>query len=523
MQLMEHHQGVVAAGHRKTAEAAQEILAAGGNAFDAVLAAVCAACVAEPVLASLGGGGFLLAHTGAGRNVLYDFFVHTPRRAQESETLDFFPILADFGPVQQEFHIGKASIATPGMVKGLFAIHRDLCTLPLQRIVEPALTLARDGVVLNAFQSHIFEIIQPIYQSSPEAWALCASPTQPNTLARQGDLLKFPDLADALASIAREGEALFYEGDIGKALVHACQENGGLLTLDDLCHYPVIERTPLTLQYRDARVQTNPSPSCGGILIAFALELLGTLGLSELRFGSAEHLDRLAQVMAITQEARLKNEIDGDSSDDRALRLLEARHLEPYRQAILGRTCNLQGTTQISIIDSQGNMASMTVSNGEGSGFVIPHTGIMMNNMLGEADLHPRGFHHWQPNQRIVSMMAPSLVFTDDGRGICTGSGGSNRIRTAILQVLSNLTDFRMSIDEAVRRPRIHYEHELLNIEGGFDPDELVKLQPHYPRKKVWPGTHLFFGGAHTVMRDATTGKLTGTGDPRRGGISLAV
>ena len=142
--------GAIAAGHPETARAAAAILAEGGNAFDAVLAGLCAACVAEPVLISLGGGGFLLARRAGGEAVLYDFFAQTPKVRRAEAEVDFFPIVADFGTAQQEFHIGMGSIAVPGTVKGLFRVHRDLGSMPMARIVEPAAALARAEVMPKA-------------------------------------------------------------------------------------------------------------------------------------------------------------------------------------------------------------------------------------------------------------------------------------------------------------------------------------------------------------------------------------
>ena len=161
--------GAVAAGHPATAEAAAWALREGGNAFDAAMAGLCAACVAEPVLTSLGGGGFLLAHQEGGRNTLYDFFVQTPMHRRSVSELDFYPILADFGTAQQEFHIGMGSIATPGTIKGLFRIHCELGSLPMREIVQPALDFARNGIVLNRLQAYIFSIVAPIYLSTPGA------------------------------------------------------------------------------------------------------------------------------------------------------------------------------------------------------------------------------------------------------------------------------------------------------------------------------------------------------------------
>ena len=145
--------GAVAAGHPKTADAAALLLEAGGNAFDAALAALCAACVAEPVLTSLGGGGFLTAKTAAGKTQVYDFFVQTPRRKRPPYDIELFPVVADFGTAKQEFHIGMGSLATPGTVRGLFDVHRELGSIPMRRIVEPAVMTARDGVRLNHLQA----------------------------------------------------------------------------------------------------------------------------------------------------------------------------------------------------------------------------------------------------------------------------------------------------------------------------------------------------------------------------------
>ena len=519
---MQRSNGVVAAGHPRTAQVAGLILEHGGNAFDAALGALAAACVVEPVLASLAGGGFLLAHSNDGRNTLYDFFAQTPLSADGQDDVDFFPIVADFGPVQQEFHIGVGSIATPGVVKGIFEVHRDLGSLPLAVILEPAITMAREGEELNAFQSQILEIVGPIYESNPTAHALYASPSMPGLLAREGDRIQLPELADTLEALVREGDSLFYQGEIGQRLVNACEEHGGLLRGADLASYRVARRKPLTIRYGNARILSNPPPSVGGLLICFGLRLLQELNLRDHAFGSEEHVCRLVEVMASTQQARLAQGIDQSSgTDENAHRMLEDSVLTPYRDSLRNRLLNSRGTTQISVIDSSGDVASLTVSNGEGSGFVIPGTGVMTNNMLGEADLHPHGFHNWTPDRRIVSMMAPSVVLWDDGRMVGTGSGGSNRIRTAILQVLCNLLEFGMDVKQAVYAPRVHFEDDILNVEGGFASETVATLSHRYPNHKFWPDRHLFFGGAHTVMRDAASGRVQGTGDPRRGGDSV--
>ena len=282
-------QGAVACGHDQTAKVAAQILSEGGNAFDAVVAAHFAACVVEPVLASLGGGGFLLAHPSTGNTVLYDFFAHTPRQKLPIEEIDFYPIIADFGETTQEFHIGMGSIATPGSVKGMFAIYKDLCTLPLASLIAPAIKLAKQGSVVNEFQAYILDIIKPIYQSGDESFAIYRSHKNGQNnrpLVDTGEILKQPALADTLEALVKEGERLFYEGDIAKSVVKYCNENGGYLTANDFKNYQVIKRKPLQLTYRNHNIFTNPAPSSGGLLIAFALKLLETSDWSSIEPGS---------------------------------------------------------------------------------------------------------------------------------------------------------------------------------------------------------------------------------------------
>jgi gamma-glutamyltranspeptidase/glutathione hydrolase len=191
-----------------------------------------------------------------------------------------------------------------------------------------------------------------------------------------------------------------------------------------------------------------------------------------------------------------------------------------HRLALGGRPTSSRGTTHISVIDAEGNAASLTLSNGEGCGHVLPGTGIMLNNMLGEEDLNPGGFHRWREDIRVSSMMAPALA-EHGGRLIALGSGGSNRLRTAILQTLCNLIDFGLAPEAAVEAPRIHLERGKLSIEPGLPPDTVRRLVDHWPNHQLWDDLNLFFGGAHTVVYDGR--EFTGAGDPRRGGVLRVV
>ncbi len=514
--------GTVAAGHELTVQAADEILRAGGNAFDAILAAHFAACAVEPVLASLGGGGFLLAIKHGSRPIVYDFFVHTPQCRRPPDQLDFRPITADFGPAQQEFHIGLGTIATPGSVKAVFEIHRDLCSLPLSELAIPAIQFAREGVKLNRLQAYILSIVHSIYASTPEARKIFCNQAAGNRSLAKGEILYQREFADTLEILTIEGEDLFYRGEIAQTIVQTCLTGGGHLTLSDLEQYEVIRREPLALRYRDSTILTVPPPSSGGILVAFALKLLTELDSKSWAFGSATYLQLLAKVLALTNKARSDLLRAGDAlSQVDTARLLENSFLQRYRAQLSGRGHAPRGTTHISIMDAPGNVASMTVSNGEGCGSIVPDTGIMLNNMLGEEDLNPQGFHQWVEAQRMSSMMAPSIIQLPDGSLIATGSGGSNRIRSALLQVIINLIDFGMSVESAVHSPRIHLEGNKLSIEGGFKVSEIEQLITDYPEHEIWSELNLFFGGAHTVQKGLKG--FTGVGDPRRGGVGRVV
>jgi len=510
--------GSLAAGHPMTADAASQVLRAGGNAFDAVLAAMCAACVAEPVLASLGGGGFLLARRGGQPPECFDFFTQTPQQRQTQGQLDFYPILADFGDATQEFHIGLGSIATPGAVAGLFAIHRELCRLPLPDIVAPACQLARDGVLINRFQHGIAEIVEPILRASPESLALHADPDRPDQLAPIGARVINQSFAETLDDLVREGEDLFYRGDWADQLVRDCRQRGGHLSASDLADYRVERRPPLIHDYRGARVHTNPPPSQGGLLLGFTLTLLGRVELARLERGGAAHLNALALAQDLTQRLRKEQSaaITGGES------ALDPDVLDAYHRLMDGAAVCSRGTTQISVADQEGNLASLTLSNGEGAGYVLPGTGIMLNNMLGEEDINPHGFNRWPTNRRISSMMAPTLLAMPDEGWIVTGSSGSNRIRSAILQVISNLIDFGLELDEAVAAPRIHCEGGILNLEPPIPASTVEEISPHWPGLKVWNGASVFFGGAHSVAVKAD-GRTTAAGDPRRGGVAMQV
>lgn len=515
--------GVVAAGHEKTAEAAQIVLDAGGNAFDAAVAGIFMACVAEPTLTSLGGGGFLLAHPANGNDLLFDFFTQTPKTRSHCPNPDFYPIEANFGDTVQAFHIGLGSIAVPGVFAGLLRVHGQLGRLPLSMVVEPAIASARAGVTISKFQAYCYELLEPILVATAGARDIYAPQ---GALLKAGEQLHVSKFGDTLAHLASLGDfaarRAFYEGEIAQQTVRACQEGGGFLRMEDFAAYEVVVRSPLSIKYRGAQLLTNPPPSAGGSLIAFCLELLDRFDLSQMTFGSQSHLHLLSQAMRWTNEAR-RNHLDShlfeaDVVDDFLAEDLVEKYAQPLRDLADSGFNRWGSTTHISVMDDEGNAASATTSNGEGSSYVVPGTQIMMNNMLGEEDLNPLGFNQWPTDQRMSSMMAPTMLLQASKPQLVLGSGGSNRIRTAILQVVSNVLDFGMTLPEAVGAARIHWESGVFHLEPGFDRAAIGATEAVGTDKVVrWQQSNMFFGGVHAVGV-GENGSLQGAGDPRRSG-----
>ena len=503
-------QSVVAAGHALTAEAAAEILADGGNAFDAAIAGVCMSFVAEAVFASPGGGGFLMARAAGDRAPkLFDFFVETPLKRRSAGEVSFFPIQADFGPATQEFHIGLGSSATPGLAQGLFAMHEAYGRLPMTRLVEPAVRAAKQGFPLSAFQAYLFTVIAPILTESAEARAIFAPG---GTLMTAGETFRNEGLAETLAWLAEDGARLFTDGDIGQSIAVQSRDRGGHLTLEDLKRYAVCLREPLSWRFGGASVALNPPPSAGGALIAYGLAFLE----AHAALGKPIDAGALGAAMIATNEMR------GAHGANLGARLANGLLAQDIAATVAAPQA-YRGTTHISVIDAEGNAAAVSLSNGEGIGFVVGDHGFMLNNMLGEEDVVDGTPGDFREGVRMSSMMAPTIIVEADGTVTALGTGGSNRIRTAILQVAVNLLAHRMDVEAAVLAPRLHVERcGTVSFEPDFSEEDEAALRALTEEAKAWPERSLFFGGVH-VARWHEKGGAHGAGDPRRQGVAIVV
>ncbi len=489
------------------------MLSAGGNAFDAAVSAGFASVVSEPTLTSLGGGGFMLAHIKEQkRDILFDFFVNTPGLALSVKKQPVMtPVNLQFPECTQVFHTGMGSAAVPGMLKGLLHIHEKLCVLPLQTILAPAVRYLEEGVEVTELQGYFLSLLRPIFTSTDYGRKIFMINGQ---YIKQHDRLLNPQMKEFFSGIgSTEG---FYSGHAARSLDEEMKHQNGMITEHDLSAYEVAEREPLRIQYRGHEIITNPPPSSGGTMIALALHLLEKIDLAGLHHSSDKFCIALIELLKELHEFKpMKNgsNIKYPFADTTTDRLIQS-----YRQSIAEKTfISTRGTTHISVVDEAGNAASMTTSNGSGSGCFIPGTGIMLNNMMGEDDLHPDGFFSSPPGQRVSSMMVPTIVLKDGKVKAVLGSGGSKRIKTAVLQVLLNIIDFNMPLKEAVEKSRIHFEDGVVHAEPEIAPDTVQKLKAHYDLNE-WGRRNMYFGGVHCV-----NGNMEGWGDSRRGGSFLSV
>jgi gamma-glutamyltranspeptidase / glutathione hydrolase len=494
--------GVVAAGHPLTAEAGADVLRRGGNAVDAAIAAVLASFAVESPLTGFGAGGFMLVSRGE-ETSLIDFFVAAPGRDGVERGAELVPVPVHFdAETVQTFYVGPASCGVPGTAAGLELARERFGSAPLADLAAAGIRLAREGVPINREQAYILEILWPIHERLEETRALYAPEGR---RLGEGDVFRFAELAEALERFGAEGAEPFYRGEVAAALSGFVAERGGTLGPTDLAAYEAIEREPIRVPFRGTEVLTNPPPSSGGILIAYALALLE-------RLGERSGPEQLVAAMDTANRARGEEFAEALYGEG-----LEATLLDPERLDL--RAGDLLGsTTHIAALDGEGMCASVTCSNGSGSGVLVPGTGVILNNMLGEEDLNPLGFHAIAPGRRVPSMMAPTVVRRDGEIELGLGSAGSNRIRSAIVQTVVRAVEEGMGAGEAVRAPRLHVEQGIVQAEPGIDEEALARIEARGVPVLRRPRINLFFGGVQAVARDPSSGELSGGGDPRRGG-----
>jgi gamma-glutamyltranspeptidase/glutathione hydrolase len=457
-------EAAVAAGHPATAAAGLEILADGGNAADAIVAASLASCVAETVMTGLLGGGHAVyweASVGRARNL--DCFVAVPGLGAEAREPELVRLEVPFGEELVHYAIGAASCGTPGLPAGLGELWRVRGRLPWARLVEPALELARDGVDFPPAHASCLAMLAPVM--TMDEGARIYSPK--GKLLEAGEKLHQPGLVAALEAFAQEGAGSVYRGTIGESLLALCADRGGLVTRDDLASYAVYWSEPVSAPYLDWTLLTR---------------------------GGLSGMPERAPLMPRTRDL---------DETDRVLALVD----------VLGADGVETHTTNTAVVDSDGNACVLTTSLGLGSGDFLAGLDLHLNSMLGELDL-VRG--PLVPGERMESMMAPTLAFSGEWLELAAGAAGGTRLRGALLGVIASILDDGLDPVAAVERPRFHAGEGVVNAEPGVDEDALVRLERTRAVRR-WPARHHYFGGVSLVSR------FGAAADPRRSGASASL
>jgi gamma-glutamyltranspeptidase/glutathione hydrolase len=455
----------VAGGHPATVAAGVEILDHGGNAADAAVASSLASCVAETVMTGLLGGGHAVyfdAASGRARNL--DCFVAVPGLGEEPRDAELIHLDVPFGAELVHYAVGPASCAVPGLPAGLETLSREHGRLPWRRLVEPALRLARDGVDFPATHAACLAMLAPVMTMNEGAVIYAPG----GTLLQGGDRLEQPGLVAALEAVAEDALSV-YRGAIATALLALSGERGGLLTRADLDAYEARWADPVEVEYAAGRLATR-----GGL-------------------------------SAVPETVRRLPQLHGLDNTERVLVLADA----------FGTPVDLHGdTTNVSVVDRDGNACVITSSLGLGSGDFIPTLDLHLNSMLGEADLL-RG--RLEPGSRMESMMAPLLAFDDGGLSLAAGAAGGTRLRTALLSVVAGILDEGLAAADAVGRARFHAAPNVVNAEPGVDEAALNEFEARGRTVRRWPARHHYFGGVSVVSRAGAAG------DPRRSGAAATI
>ena len=529
--------GMVASHNALSSEIAAEILAKGGNAIDAGAALGFALAVTLPRAGNIGGGGFMLVHVAElNKTIAIDFRETAPAEATQGMFFD-----SDGNVVLDEtYRFSHKSSAVPGSVAGLAHIVENYGTMSLAEVLEPAIRLARDGIAVTYDLAADLSRSQRL-KNNPASLKKFYKSDGSNY--EVGEIFKQPDLAWTLSEIAKSGAEAFYHGSVAEKIVADMEAHNGLITMNDLSNYEVIEREPVRGTYRDYVIEAMPAPSSGGTHVIQMLNILENFPLAKMGPESADALHIMAESMKYSYADRSKYLGDPDFVEVPTETLISKDYAKGIAAKISSQRARASDeiapgnlaiyesdeTTHYSVVDDQGNMVgnTYTLMFSFGSGVVIEGTGILMNNNMGNFTLRsdiPDAFglmgsenNLIHPNRRPVSSMSPVLVSQNGKPMLMTGSPGGSKIISANMQMVLNVLEFGMNIADASVAPRIHHQWkpDVLEIEAGISPDT-VSLLISKGQKIKFSQRSAGMGSLQTVMwKD---GLFYGFSDPRRPG-----
>ncbi len=529
------HKGAVASAYPLATEAGREILAAGGNAFDAAVAVAAALAVVEPSSSGLGGGGFFLLHRQTDG---FETMVDAREKAPGAATRDMY--LDKAGNVTRGSTDGPISAAIPGEPAAFEYLARKYGKLPLKQSLQPAIRLAREGFPLYPRLQFGIKAKRDVLARSPDAAK--AFLTADGNAPEVGAIIKQPELANTLEAIASQGARGFYEGRVAENLVAGVRAGGGIWTLDDLKNYRVVERKPLIGEYHGARIVTAPPPSSGGIAVLDSLNILAGFDLQEVDSSTRKHFiieamrrayrDRaiflgdpdfikmpLQQLMSVDYAAGQRSSIRADKA--MPSELLPGIESEPKGM----------NTTHFSVLDAAGNRAAVTITVNLffGNGYMPAGTGVLLNNEMDDFSVKPgtpnvfgligNTANSIAPNKRSLSSMSPTFVETATGMMVIGSPGGSTIISQVLLGILNYMDG--MGAADIVKYP--HYHHQYLPDEVGYEQGalsdaEIAKLKSMGHTLKL---SGRQWGNMQVVTWDFASGKVEAASDPRGEGEGL--
>lgn len=518
--------GVVATENPLAAAAGARILEQGGSAVDAAIATALAVCTVHPSSCGIGGGGFLvLWHAPENTAAALDF----RERAPGASTRELYEKDGVYIPARSRR--GGLAIGVPGEIRGFYAAHQRYGKLSWAKLFEPAIELARDGFPVSVhLAKRIAAVAEPLREDAALGPVFLLPDGSPPAA---GDRIRRPQLASTFQRIAAEGPSAFYEGSIAEAMVAAAKARGGVLSLDDLRDYESLWRSPLSTNYRGARIFTMPPPSSGGIALITALDTLETYDVAALGSDAPTRWHLFAEILKHAFAHRAQSA--GDPGWDAAVwpprgaalrdRIRSYEILPPESYPPVAPPPSDSGTAHISVLADDGSGAALTttVNTTFGSLVGVPGTGIILNNEMDDFTfdapnlfgLAPGPTNRIAPGKRPASSMTPTLAVRGDQAVVAVGASGGPLIISATLEVLSNVLDFDMSPTEAVGAPRIHHQWvpDFLLVEKEMPEVDRTALEMLGHRIREVPGV----AAASLAIRDPD-GSLSGAGDPRKGG-----
>ncbi len=527
--------GMVASQEALASSIGVDILQQGGNAVDAAVAVGYALAVTLPRAGNVGGGGFMMVHLAKqNKTIAIDYREVSPARAHRDMFLD-----EQGNAIKSMSRYHGSAVGVPGTVMGLNHALQNYGTLPLETVIQPAINLAKNGIVVTYSLASSLKNMQQRLADKPQALAKF----YPRGKAmKAGDIWLQPRLAKTLKIIAKQGSDGFYQGPIATDIVNTVQANGGIMSLQDLQDYKVVERTPVRGSYKGYEIVSMSPPSSGGVHIIQMLNMLSSYPLAEFGHNSADTLHVMAEVMKRAYADRsvylgdpdhVTVPIDKLTSLTYAKQLVDTISLNkatPSSQISAGTLADVESneTTHFSVIDQWGNAVSntYTLNFSYGSGIVTPTTGILLNNEMDDFSVKPGtpngyGLIGGEANavagrKRPLSSMSPTFVMDENGILLATGSPGGSRIITTTLQIILNSLTHKMNIAEATQASRVHHQWlpDELRIEKGIsvDTQKLLRSKGHQVIEKS------SMGSTQSIMR--TANGLFGASDPRRSGAA---